>query len=102
MSETAVEILLPADAVHGLFVDWRHHEADGRHCCLAAGVIENPPFEGLGVVEERTLIAFMDSDLGETKQQKYNLSKWESYDLRPHRRGRRMCLTSCCLKSQTA
>lgn len=66
MSETAVEILLPADAVHGLFVDWRHHEADGRHCCLAAGVIENPPFEGLGVVEERALIAFMDSDLEET------------------------------------
>lgn len=89
MSETA-EILLPADAVHGLFVDWRHHEADGRHCCLAAGVIENPPFEGLGVVEERTLITFMDSDLGETKKktkQKNNLSKWKSYDLRPHRRG---------------
>lgn len=64
------ESRLPGDTVHGLFVDWRHHEADGRHCGLAAGVIENPPLEGLGVVEECTLIAFVDSDLEERKQKK--------------------------------
>lgn len=61
---------LPGHAVHGLFVDWRHHEADGGHCSLTARMIKNLPFEGLGVVEECTLITFMDSDLVENQSER--------------------------------
>lgn len=67
---------LPGHAVHGLFVDWRHHEADGGHCSLTARMIKNLPFEGLGVVEECTLITFMDSDLVKKKSTTERISRF--------------------------
>lgn len=63
---------LPGYAVHGVLVDWRYHEADRGHCRLMSRVVQDLPLEGLGVVEERTLISFMDSNL---KQNPIDTSK---------------------------
>ena len=53
----------PGHTVHGILVDWRHHEADRRHQRLVSRVVQDLPLERLRVVEERTLVSFMDGDL---------------------------------------
>lgn len=53
----------PGHAVHRLLVDWRHHEADGGHHRLVSRAVQDLPLEGLRVVEERALIAFVNGDL---------------------------------------
>lgn len=53
----------PGHTVHSLLVDWRNNEADRGHHCLVTRVVQDLPFEWLGVVEESALICFMDSDL---------------------------------------
>lgn len=53
----------PGHAVHSLLVDWRYHEADGGYHRLVSRVVQDLPLERLRVVEERTLVSFMDSDL---------------------------------------
>lgn len=53
----------PGHTVHSLLVDWRYNEADRGHHRLVSRAVQDLPLEGLGVVEERTLISFMDSYL---------------------------------------
>lgn len=61
-------MLSPGHTVHGLLVDWRYHEADGGHHRLVSRAVQDIPLEGLGVVEERALVSFMDSDLKRNPQ----------------------------------
>lgn len=56
-------MFLPGHTVHGLLVDWRYNEADRGYYRLVSRAVQDLPLEGLGVVEEGTLISFMDSDL---------------------------------------
>ena len=55
---------LPGNAVHSLLIGGRHQEADGGDDGLAAPVVQHPPLVGLGVIQQGTLIAPVDRDLG--------------------------------------
>ena len=55
---------LPGNTVHSLLIGGWDQEADGGDHRLASLLVENPPFVGLGVVQQGALIAPVDRDLG--------------------------------------
>ena len=60
---------LPGDTVHSLLIGGWDQEADGGDHRLTALVVEHPPLMGLGVIQQGTLIAPVDRDLGGRKGQ---------------------------------
>ncbi len=105
------DFLSPGHAVHGLLVDWGYHEADRGHRRLVSRAVQDLPVEGLRVVEECTLVSFVDGDLKHNPwlinaHIKEGMLKFCSHSglwiFTHHCVGMRAVLTSCCLKSQTA
>lgn len=87
----------PGHAVHSLLVDRRYEETHRGHHGLASGAVQDLPLEGLGVVEEGTLVSFMDSDLKSNPGRRVTLLAMRATAERSARSP-----TSTCLKSQTA
>lgn len=90
----------PGHTVHSLLVDWRHNEADRGHHCLVSRAVQDLPLEGLGVVNECTLISFMDSNLKQNPGLRVINGREDM--LRLTMEWSAGVLTSCCLKSHTA